>query len=388
MPETRPSVETLRQAIAAGAIAPYFQPIVEIESGRLRGFEVLARWLHEGLPPVLPEGFIGLARAEGLLSALTLQVVRKACAAARGWPGDFYLAFNLPPVLLQDTDAMEDFLATAEASGLPLHRIRVEMTEEEVVEHEAAAESAISQLRRLGIKAMLDDFGTGYSSLVRLHRFAFEKIKIDGSFIRGLETDEASRKIVSAIVGLGQSLGATVVAECVETPFQLQFLAAVGCDAYQGWLLARAMDAATAARWLEAYRPSGTVISALRLSPYQRQYQLEALYEHASVGLAFIDTGLRFIAANATFCRMHRRTQATVVGRPFTDVVPVELHGIATELILRTIQDGSSDIREIPMPGREETFLFSHDRVCDAAGTVLGISVVCINVPQKGDGGG
>lgn len=373
------TVDALDYALRTGAIVPFFQPIVDVHSGKLRGFEVLARWQAADGRLVLPDAFIPVAVNSGLIGGLTTTIVEQACAAARHWPGDFYLAFNMPPTLLQDAVTVERLIATLQAAGFPLRRIRVEMTEVELVEDDGAAEQGIAHLRELGIKTMLDDFGTGYSSLVRLHRFEFDKIKIDGSFIRSLENDASSRKIVSAIVGLAKSLGAKVVAESVETLFQLQFLASIGCDAYQGWWLSPAMDARIAEAWLAAYRPSESTQSTTHLSPYQRQYQLEILYERSPVGLAFIDTDLRFVAANAKLCHMIDVPRTEVIGYPALDVLPAGIRQYASELIARGLLDDQGDLSEVLMPNGE-TFLLNHERVVDAAGVVLGLSVVCIDI--------
>ncbi len=372
--------DALEYALRTSAIVPYFQPIVDVQSGNLRGFEVLARWRTSDGRLLLPDAFIPVAVNAGLIASLTIHLVEQACRAAREWPGDFYLAFNMPPTMLQESATVDHIIATLKATGFPLRRIRVEMTEVEVVEDERAAELGIAHLRELGIKTMLDDFGTGYSSLVRLHRFQFDKIKIDGSFIRALEQDEASRKIVSAIVGLGKSLGAKVVAESVETRFQLEFLASIGCDTYQGWWLAPAMDAATAAGWLARFEPRQAAPSSTHLTPYQRQYQLEILYERSPVGLAFIDPDLRFAAANTKFCNMIHVPRYEVIGQKVTDVLPVEIGGRALELILRGFCDDQGDLSEVVMPHTAETFLLNHERVSDAGGVVLGVSVVCIDV--------
>lgn len=377
------SVQALQHALRTGAIVPFFQPIVSVQSGALRGFEVLARCRLSGTRIALPDRFIPVARDAGLLPELTLHMVATACRAAHAWPGSFYLAFNMPPTLFQDAALVEQLIATLEDTGFPLRRIRIEMTEVEVVEDERAAELGIAQLRRLGIGTLLDDFGTGYSSLIRLHRFEFDKIKIDGSFIRSLERDEASRKIVSAIVGLGRSLGARTVAECVETAFQLQFLASIGCDAYQGWYLAAAMDADGAAQWLAARGPAAESRTGSLLTPYQQQYQLEILYERSPVGLAFIDTQLCFAAVNHRFCQMLGLPQGRVIGRSVHDVVPPQVAHEAHSLILHGLSDAGGDLRELSLPGRPETFLMNHERVLDAAGVVLGVSVVCIDITES-----
>jgi len=377
------ATQELQAALAARAIVPHFQPIIAIDSGELRGFEVLARWQHGDRPWPTPDAFIPAARRSGLLGVLTLALVEQACAVAKAWPGTFYLAFNMPPTLLQDPGMVAAFLSTLRDAGFPLPRVRVEMTEVEVVEDEAAADLSIAQLHEAGIKVMLDDFGTGYSSLVRLHRFQFDKIKIDGSFIRTLAEDDASRKIVTAIVGLGKSLGAAVVAESVETPFQLQFLARIGCDACQGWLLAPAMDATTATAWLAAHCPRGMARRGPQLSPYLGQYQLEILYQRAPVGLSFIAPDLRFLAANERFQKMLDKPAQAIIGHTVAEVLPEDLQALATDIILKGAFDGVSDLRELQMPGGRETYLLSHERVIDAAGVVLGVSVVCIDITER-----
>ncbi len=382
-PPLQPGAADLRAALDASAIVPHFQPIIAIDSGELRGFEVLARWRHGPAPWPAPDAFIPLARHTGLLGELTLALVAQACNAAKDWPGSFYLAFNMPPALLQDPGMVTAFLASLRQAGFPLPRVRVEMTKVEIVEDAEAADASIAQLRQVGIKVMLDDFGTGYSSLVRLHRFQFDKIKIDGSFIRTLAEDEASRKIVSAIVGLGKSLGAALVAECVETPFQLDFLASIGCDACQGWLLAAAMDATATSRWLAGYHPRALHHHHQRLSPYQGQYQLQLLYQRAPVGLSFIAPDLRFLAANERFQKMLGKSADAIIGHAVTDVLPTELQSLATDIILKGAFDGVSDLRELRMPGSDETYLLSHERVIDAAGVVLGVSVVCIDISER-----
>lgn len=384
-PDAPVTLSHVQTALAERRITPHFQPIVAVETGQLRGFEVLARWHDAERGWISPEVFIPLARSGGAIARLTQAIVCCACRSAVTWPGDFYLSFNMPPGLLQDEDAVRTILQAATAAGFPLQRLRIEMTEVEVVEDEAATEATVRHLKDVGIKTMLDDFGAGYSSLLRLHRYQFHKIKIDAGFIRTLETDEASRKIVAAIVGLGSSLGAKVVAEGVATPFQLNFLSSIGCDAYQGWLLSPALDAGQAAAWLGTYRPSTTTTSAFgpQLSPYQRQYQLEILYERSPVGLCFIDPELRFIDANRHFCGMIGRTPHDIVGRTLNQVLGRALGGQATDLVTKSIADGISGLREITLPGRSDTYLINHDRVLDAAGVVLGVSVVCIDISDR-----
>ena len=238
----------LRQAVADDAIVPYFQPLVEMDTGRPIGVEMLARWPHPTWGMVSPVQFIPVVENLGLVGAMTDNLIRRACRAAASWPEDIILACNISPLQLRDPDLHDMVRRTLEETGLPAHRLELEITENALVGDLDLARSLLRQLKALGVRLALDDFGTGYSSLRHLKSLPFDKLKIDASFVRVMADDEESRKIVSAVIGLGRSLGLTTVAEGVETEDIAALLRGLGCDVGQGWLFGRpaAVEATTA----------------------------------------------------------------------------------------------------------------------------------------------
>jgi EAL domain-containing protein (putative c-di-GMP-specific phosphodiesterase class I) len=227
--------EELRAGIEAGEVVPYFQPLVDLGSGTVHGFEVLCRWRHPTRGVLQPADFIPLAEAGGLIDALTTAVLRTACREAQGLPETMTLAVNVAPQQIQDEGLAEKILAVLAETGFPPERLEIELTENALVNDLAAAKRVITLLKGAGIRISLDDFGTGYSSLCYLSELPFDKIKIDRSFIQTLHERQESAKIVSAIVGLGKSLGVPTIAEGVETADEVDFLRKVGCSTAQGY---------------------------------------------------------------------------------------------------------------------------------------------------------
>jgi diguanylate cyclase (GGDEF)-like protein len=227
--------EELRAAIEAGEVVPYFQPLVDLGSGAVHGFEVLCRWRHPTRGVLQPADFIPLAEAGGLIDALTTAVLRTACREAQGLPETMTLAVNVAPQQIQDEGLAEKILAVLAETGFPPERLEIELTENALVNDLAAAKRVITLLKGAGIRIALDDFGTGYSSLCYLSELPFDKIKIDRSFIQTLHERQESAKIISAIVGLGKSLGVPTIAEGVETADEVDFLRRIGCSTAQGY---------------------------------------------------------------------------------------------------------------------------------------------------------
>lgn len=205
--------ERLLDALARDAIEPAFQCLVDLRDHDLKGFEVLSRWTEADLGEVPPTVFIPVAERHGLIDMLLVRVLSKACRAAAAWDGSFFLAFNLSPQQLQSAGLFSLIRAAAEAGRFPLERLQMEITESALVGDIGVAAALVGELKRAGIRIALDDFGIGFSNLERLHALAFDKIKIDASFVQNMEGDRDSRKIVASIIGLGQSLGVDVVAE-------------------------------------------------------------------------------------------------------------------------------------------------------------------------------
>jgi diguanylate cyclase (GGDEF)-like protein len=230
--------DELRQAIDNGLLTVLYQPVVTADSQRLVAVEALVRWPHPTRGTVLPDDFIALAEDRGLILPLGEWVLRKACSDAKSW-GDLRVAVNVSPVQFRQKEFVATVAKILAETGLDPSRLELELTEGVVVEDADQAENAIIDLRAMGVRLALDDFGIGYSSLIYLRRFAFDKIKIDRSFLQSMESTGESAIIVHSVVHLGRALGLTVTAEGIETPEQHRFLQALGCHELQGYLFSK-----------------------------------------------------------------------------------------------------------------------------------------------------
>jgi diguanylate cyclase (GGDEF)-like protein len=227
----------LRRAIVADELLPYFQPFVALGADdRLIGFEMLARWSHPERGFVHPAEFIPLAEETGLIVRMTEQLLRRACNAAAAWPDHLILAVNVSPVQLRDRALPAMVAAALAESGLPPRRLEIELTESALVSNFDLARELLTELKELGVRLALDDFGTGHSSLRHLQMLSFDKVKVDASFVRNMNSCLESGKIVAAVVGLGHSLGLLTVAEGIEDAATAGTLKDMGCDIGQGWL--------------------------------------------------------------------------------------------------------------------------------------------------------
>jgi diguanylate cyclase (GGDEF)-like protein/PAS domain S-box-containing protein len=235
----------LRRALERGEIVPYYQPIVELSTGVLTGFEVLARWRHPERGLLGADQFLPLAEETGLITEVGATILRASLVQLGRWRdrspdfSELTIAVNVSgrQLLSGDfTDVVSDALAEA---GVPAGSLWLEITETALMTDVKAATVALRELRSLGLHLSVDDFGTGYSSLTYLKRFPVEAIKVDRSFVNGLGIDVEDSTIVEAVVNLGHSLGLRVVAEGVETPLQLSRLRELGCDGAQGYLFGR-----------------------------------------------------------------------------------------------------------------------------------------------------
>ena len=232
---------SLDEAIHNGDIEPYFQPLIDLTNNTITAFEVLARWKHPTMGQVPPSTFIPIAAESGRLEELTIVILNRACRAALDWPGDFKLAFNISPRTLNNERFMKEFMSTLKATKFDRRRIEVEITEDAFVKDASILATAINKLKVEGITLAIDDFGTGYSSLRHLQIMPFDKIKIDQSFVKDMATNQESRKIVEAIIGLGRSMGLLTVAEGIEGESDRQLLQKLGCATGQGYLFAKPM---------------------------------------------------------------------------------------------------------------------------------------------------
>ena len=247
--------QALRRAVSAGEVEPHFQPIVDLNTRRTIGFETLARWTDRDLGSVPPTVFIPIAEERGIIGPLSQLVLRKATEAARSWPKDLFLSFNLSPSQLVDQNTGLYILAILDRSGFDPRRLEIEITETGLMNDPASAEKIVEDLRRVGIRVSLDDFGTGQSSLGRLREFHFDKLKIDRAFVSSILDDRPSEHIIRAILAMCEGLGMDVVAEGIEQEAQADRLVQFGCAGGQGYLFGRPVDAdATLGYLRDSYR--------------------------------------------------------------------------------------------------------------------------------------
>jgi diguanylate cyclase (GGDEF)-like protein len=229
----------LRRALVEEEFEVFYQPLVNLKTRALTGFEALLRWIHPQRGLVSPADFVPLAEEIGLIVPLGEWVLRRACADAAGWPGAPKVAVNLSPVQFGSRTLVEDVAAALAASGLDPARLELEITETVMLADTDAVLVILHRLRDLGIGIAMDDFGTGYSSLSYLRRFPFSKVKIDQSFVQGLGQGGDCDTIIAAVADLCKQLGMITTAEGVETEDQLARLAAGNCTEVQGYLFSK-----------------------------------------------------------------------------------------------------------------------------------------------------
>jgi len=226
----------LRHALQRKEFELHYQPVVDIATGAYSGMEALLRWNRAFDEVVPPKEFIQIAEDIGLISSIGEWVLRKACNDAMAWPPHIRVAINLSPAQFGKGDLREAVLGALKDSGLPPHRLDLEITESVLLESSEKNLRILGNLKALGVKIILDDFGTGYSSLTYLSMFGFDKVKIDQSFVSEMIERPDCAAIVCSIINLARSLNMTTVAEGVETEAQLTMLRVAGCSEAQGYL--------------------------------------------------------------------------------------------------------------------------------------------------------
>ncbi|NMF87311.1 EAL domain-containing protein [Aromatoleum petrolei] len=243
----------LRRAVSRGdEFRVYYQPIVDLPTGRLAGFEALVRMRRADGTLVPPGEFIPLTEETGLIVSIGRWVLAEACRQMQDWQRRFperaagKISVNLAGRQFVQPDLLEQIRAVLAETGLDAGSLKLEVTETLLMEHAESAAAVLTKLRALGIELLMDDFGTGYSSLSYLHRFPLDTLKVDASFVRRMDTDQAADDIVQTIVTLARTLGMSVIAEGVETAAQLTRLRALGVDYGQGYYFGQPLDAEAA----------------------------------------------------------------------------------------------------------------------------------------------
>ncbi len=242
--------QALRKAIVERAIRPHFQPIVDLKTERVIGFEALARWHDAELGQVSPAVFIPIAEERGLIGEITELLLHEATTEAADWPSEIFLSFNLSTEQLADPLTSLKIMSVLAKTGFDPKRLEIEITETAVMSDPEMANEIINALRQAGIRIALDDFGTGHSSLGYLRRLTLDKVKIDRCFVMDVDQEEESAHIVRAILEMCAGLKLKVVAEGIEEPAQLSSLKTFGCDAGQGYIFGKAMSASQTQAYL------------------------------------------------------------------------------------------------------------------------------------------
>jgi diguanylate cyclase (GGDEF)-like protein len=235
----------IRQGVAAGEFVPFYEQQVDLETGELVGFEMLARWQSPRFGTISPDVFIPIAEEMELISELSESLIRQALLDAKEWDPRLTLSVNISPVQLRDPWFAQKLLKLLADSGFPPERLEIEITESCLHENIAAVRAIVMSLKNQNIRVSLDDFGTGYSSLSQLRMLPFDRLKIDRSFVSELAHDDGSRELIKAIVSLGTGLAMPVTAEGVESASVLEVLRSMGDFKGQGYFYGQPEDAET-----------------------------------------------------------------------------------------------------------------------------------------------
>lgn len=232
----RAAIESgIRQGIPRGEFVPHYEKQIDLETGAITGFEMLARWQSPALGTIPPDVFVPVAEEIGLITQLSESLVRQALADAGQWDPRLTLSINISPIQLRDPWFAQRMLKMLVEANFPPARLEIEVTESCLHENIAQVRSLITSLKNQGVTVSLDDFGTGYSSLSQLRSLPFDRIKIDRSFVTNITTDKENATIVRSIIALGQGLGLPIIAEGVESRAVLEELRSYGSFRGQGY---------------------------------------------------------------------------------------------------------------------------------------------------------
>lgn len=232
----------IRAAIPNDEFVPYFEQQIDLATGELVGFEMLARWVSPVRGLISPDDFIPVAEETGMIGDLSMSIIRKAMQEAKDWDPKLTISVNISPVQLKDPWLAQKIVKLLVETGFPASRLEVEITESSLFKNLSLAQSIVGSLKNQGIRIALDDFGTGYSSLAHLRALPFDRIKIDRSFVSSMLDNAESSAIVSAIAGLGVSLDVPITAEGIEDDKMIDKLRALGCTKGQGWYFGQPMN--------------------------------------------------------------------------------------------------------------------------------------------------
>ena len=234
--------DDIRTGIQRGEFVPFFQPLIDLQTRDLVGFEALARWRSPDGSMMDAENFIEAAERTGLVAPLSLCIIEQSMIEGRNWPAHLKLAVNISPIQFRDATLAEQILKLLAATGFPANRLEIEITEGSLLEDREQVLTIIESLKNVGVRISLDDFGTGYASLAQVNRLPLDRIKIDKSFITTIVKSKRTAEIVNTIAALGHTLDVPISAEGVESEQIRAALERFGCSEAQGWLYGRAIS--------------------------------------------------------------------------------------------------------------------------------------------------
>ncbi len=247
----------LHHAIQNSEFEVFYQPLINVESNEISGFEALVRWPHKTRGIMSPDAFIPLVEEMGLITELGNWVLRSACQEATKWPSNINIAVNLSPNQFKNDSLLATLVNVLASTGLNPNRLELEITESALLDTENRTIKTLESIQELGVRISMDDFGTGYSTLSYLQDFTFDKIKIDKCFVQGMEENESDDAIIEAIVKLSKSIGMGTTAEGIETDSQLKCVMERGCTEGQGYLFSRPLTSDDATKFIESFCESG-----------------------------------------------------------------------------------------------------------------------------------
>ncbi|MCP4071112.1 MAG: EAL domain-containing protein [Hyphomicrobiales bacterium] len=243
----------LHHAIQNSEFEVFYQPLVNVESNEISGFEALVRWPHKTRGIMSPDAFIPLVEEMGLINELGNWVLRSACEEAIKWPSNINVAVNLSPNQFKNDSLLATLVNVLATTGLNPNRLELEITESALLDTEKRTIKTLESIQELGVRISMDDFGTGYSTLSYLQDFKFDKIKIDKCFVQGMEENVSDEAIIEAIVKLSDSIGMGTTAEGIETDSQLKCIMDRGCTEGQGYLFSRPLTSDDAGKFIESF---------------------------------------------------------------------------------------------------------------------------------------
>ena len=256
------SAASAHDALRRGQLVPFFQPLIELRTGRLVGFEALARWKHPELGLIPPDGFIFLAEEDGWIDELTQELLKEALKSVSSLPSSLTLSFNISPNQLSNLRLPQLLRKAAGGTGFSLERLVIEVTESALLGDMESTLQIAKELKAMGCRISLDDCGTGYSSLLHLQSLPFDELKVDRSFVSSMTHSPQSRKIAAAVLGLGHSLGLRTVAEGIETREQAEMALILGCEVGQGWFYGKPAPAEELANVVRTVRTTLPISAA------------------------------------------------------------------------------------------------------------------------------